>query len=126
MAGEVRDLWPQDIGGASLLTPVTILRQQATLLGQKTNQLVVAEVNTQSQGPNFQHSFVIVAPALDNYRYELFSVHHGITFYPMTVVRENSPERVDSQEQFLGWLRTILSSPRTKNIVQSLLAQIAR
>jgi len=126
MADSIPDLWPQDIGEASLQTPVTILRQEAALLGEKTNQLVTAEVTTQSQGQTFLHSFVIVAPALDNYKYELFKVQHGISFYPMTVIVQGGGNNIGSQAQFIEILRMIFTSPNTKNIVQSLIAQIRR
>jgi len=126
MAGQIPDLWPQDIGQADLLAPVTILREQAALLGQKTNQLVTADVNTQTQGPFFLHLFYIVAPALDNYSYELFRVQHAITFYPMTVIYENTGRQIESQQQFVDLIAGILRSPKTANIVKSLIAQIER
>jgi hypothetical protein len=124
MADEERDLWPKDIGAGNLVTPVAILREQAALLGQKTQQLVTAEVTTQTRQEKFAHSFHLVAPALDNYKYEIFSVHHGITFYPMQVVYQGTAHQVGSQDAFLNFLRTIFTSTATKNIIQSLIAQM--
>lgn len=43
------DLWPADIGEPNIRTPVSILREQASLLGEKTNNIVegqVAEITT--------------------------------------------------------------------------------
>lgn len=33
------DLWPSNIADSNLTTPVTILKEQAALLGEKTKQL---------------------------------------------------------------------------------------
>ena len=46
MAHNIPDLWPDDIAVTSLQVPVTILRQQATLLGEKTKNLVEGEVSS--------------------------------------------------------------------------------
>lgn len=123
MPETIPDLWPDDIGTATLQTPLAILKQEAALLGQKTGQLVTAEVVTQAQQDSFIHSFFLIAPALDNYRYQLFRIQHGVSFYPMTVFLGGARDSVTSESQFLESLRAILSSPTTKNIVQSLIAQ---
>lgn len=72
MASKVENLWPPDVAASTKrLSPVAILRQQATLLGQRTKDLVEAEVET--KGTDFQrklqHWFYLVAPALDFYKY---------------------------------------------------------
>lgn len=125
MPEEIPDLWPADIGTGKLQSPVAILRREASLLGEKTSQLVTAEVTTQSQGEHFIHAFILVCPALDNYRYELFKVQHRLTFYPMTFITGGGGISLSTQEEFLGRLRVIFSSQDTKNIVHSLLAQIS-
>ncbi len=38
------DLWPETIGTVRVKSPVAILREQASLLGQKTQNLVQAQV----------------------------------------------------------------------------------
>ena len=83
------DLWPANIADSKLTTPVTILKEQGELLGEKTKQLVKGEVSTHVLGPMFIHSFNIVAPTI-KYRYELFTASHAISFYPLTV---SSPAR---------------------------------
>ena len=40
------DLWPENIAESNMVTPVSILREQAALLGDKTKQLVTGEVQT--------------------------------------------------------------------------------
>jgi hypothetical protein len=47
---------------SNLVTPITILKEQAALLGEKTRQLVKGEVVTQTTGDVFVHYFYIAAP----------------------------------------------------------------
>src|SRR5580704_15217123 len=90
------DLWPTNIADANLLTPVTILKEQAALLGEKTRQLVTGEVATPATGNLFVHHFYIVAPTL-NYKYELFSISHGVSFYPTTLRHSSNPVQITSE-----------------------------
>ena len=48
---DTNDLWPANIADSNLTTPVTILKEQAALLGEKTRQLVKGEVVTQAGQP---------------------------------------------------------------------------
>ena len=119
------DLWPQNIGESNLVTPVSILKEQAALLGDKTSQLVKGEVVTQGTGNNFIHHFYIVAPTL-SYRYELLQVTHGVTFYPLTLKRpfETTAPMLPNEDAFRQSLKQVLASPQTLNVVHSILAQV--
>lgn len=126
METQVIDLWPEDIAtNVSELTPVAILKQQASLLGDKTKNLVEAQVETRAV--DFQrfleHSFYIVAPALDHYRYLLFRVTHPGTLYPVEIVSQDHKESAGSETEFIEKIRGILSSEKTRKLVQSLIAQ---
>src|SRR5262245_38143551 len=115
------DLWPTDIEKAEKLeTPVSILKQQASLLGERTNQIVTAKVAQTDKdhglpdSDDFAYVFFIAAPALGNYRYRLFTVAHGIELYPLVfkldtdIKAELSPKpasprfdlRVNSKEEY--------------------------
>lgn len=127
MATQV-DFWG-DIGGAELRTPVTIMREQAALLGAKTQNVIEARVKTDSLGDGwFVHRFTLIVPSMDNYAYELFSVQHPVDLYPVTVPGANvpGPTRVQlnlgTEETFTDWLRAKLSSAETKRIIGNLLA----
>ena len=117
------DLWPENIADANLITPVTILKEQAALLGEKTKQLVTGEVVTQTSGSLFVHYFYIVAPTL-NYTFELFQVSHGINFYPLILRHLNTTTQLTSESEFKDKLKDILSSQHTLNVVHSILAQV--
>ena len=82
----MQDLWPSTIGERVDDSPVSIMRDQAKLLGQKTHNLVEAEVGTGSpQDGNFIYHFYIVAPTVNDYHFRLFTVEHGIEMYPLTI-----------------------------------------
>ena len=104
------NLWPQ-IALHATKTPVAILKEQASLLGRSTQNLVTAEienlqvVDTTIQLKSFglaetlnlissidksfpssiifQYAFYLVAPVLNHYRYQLFLIGYGIDFYPV-------------------------------------------
>lgn len=124
-------LWPSDLVAPPTRPPLTILREQANLLGQQTQQIVEGEVRTTALGaqsdPVFRHEFILRAPALDDYRYTLFDVEHGIEFYPLTVMhplRNNTGTRqCNSEEEFVDALRGVFGHPETIRVVNALLAQ---
>jgi hypothetical protein len=120
------DLWPKEKFAADdIVTPVSILRRQAALLGEKTQQLVAADVSTAATGAKMEHSFRLVAPALNNYRYELFSVVHKVDeLYPLTgYFRESPPRRIADQSDLVEWLKEVLSSESTLKRIDALMAQ---
>jgi hypothetical protein len=115
------DLWPSNIGDTTLVTPVSILKEQSELLGQKTRQLVSGEVTTQTTGNLFVHSFYLWAPAL-GYRYELFRASHGVSFYPLNLTYLNNNTQIKSEAEFKERLKEIFSAQHTVTTVQSILA----
>ncbi len=118
------DFWPSNIADSQMTTPVIILKQQAALLGEKTRNLVQGEVLTQTVGNMFVHHFYLSAPTL-NYKYELFQISHGISFYPLAWRLGNQEgSSLADEEQFKEWLKTIFASQHTLNVVHSILAQV--
>jgi hypothetical protein len=113
------DLWG-DIQPSAVRTPVAILREQAALLGNKTQNMVEAKVLTFISDGEFHHSFKLVVPALDNYTYNLFVVHHGPNLYPVKIMALTNPK---NEEEFVDWLQQRLSSDETKKSIGNLLAQ---
>ena len=130
------DFWG-DIASEGQRTPLAILREQATLLGTKTKNLVEATVDTSVDARGrFVHRFTLVVPSLSSYKYELFRIEHGVAIYPITVASGPlvlvTNESLGSQllgsllqteQEFVNWLRGKLSSAETKRIIANLLAQ---
>ena len=120
---DTNDLWPENIADSNLVTPVSILKQQAALLGEKTRQLVKGEVVTQATGNLFVHYFYIAAPTL-SYKFELFTLSHGVNFYPLVMRYLNDTISLRSESEFKDKLKEIFVAPHTLNVVHSILAQV--
>jgi len=129
-----RNLWPEDIAVNEVVAPVAILKDQASLLGERTKNLVEGRVTQREHHfhePDFVYDFYLVAPALNNYRYRLFSISHDVQFYPLAIEEggvsdlngRDSQFQVSNEEEFLEALATMFSSERTKGIISSLIAQ---
>ncbi len=123
MSSLSRDMWADDIAKSELLAPVAILREQAALLGPKTQNLIEAEVRSESSGGEMDYDFDLVAPALGNYRYRLFWVRHGPVFYPLILNVGGTSVQISCQKEFIEALGNILSSEETRKVVHSLIAQ---
>ncbi len=136
------DLWPNEFERIEVKAPVTILREQASALGDKTKNIVSARVDKSRSALGeepFVYSFVIEAPAL-NYEYELFSIGHDIEMYPVKIFlgsdlkdeflheidKFHSYVQADNEEEFIIYLKRIFSSEKSVRVIGSILAQSER
>ena len=140
MADDPFDMWPAEIE-VPPLTPLEILTRQADRLGERTKGMLRAEVvstegitydREDPVGKEAVHRFEIIAPGLNNYRYQLLRCHHDIDFvYPVHVVlgdpldeAVSNWEAADTEAEFNQLVRKQLNSKRTVSVLQSLLARI--
>jgi hypothetical protein len=132
----MNDLWPEDIGHPTLKSPVSILREQASFLGDKTQNLVRAKISPhdKQEQNNFKYTFFIVAPELGDYHHALFKIRHDVELYPVVIETDEeihyelAPEEdttliANSESEFLGILRKIFTARKTKKIIHALIAQ---
>jgi hypothetical protein len=146
------DLWPQDLPTTTMTTPLTILREQASLLGTKTKNIVKAAVKRYRSNPLpssrhvtsakpsapsqelFNYSFNLVAPTLDNYTYRLFTVAYDVNLYPATITVDDDIalelDDLDADElsasdeaEFKDFLSRIIGSQKTRKVISALLSQ---
>ena len=133
------DLWPSYLESlAPARTPLIILKEQASLLGLKTRNLVeaqVVEVPRLSEDEPFAFDFRLVASQFGGYRFSLFRIYYGITLYPVRfridedICREMWPEssepfvRADSEQEFVQVLERLLGAEKTRRVIGALLAQ---
>ena len=121
------DLWPTEFGVTDENMPVAILKEQASLLHEKTGWSLEGKVSTHVEGKSFEHYFYIVAPALDNYHYRLFKVKHEIEPFPLWIYSEalpNPEHEAGTSDEFIQALKAIFASEKTRKLVVTLLAQI--
>jgi hypothetical protein len=102
-------------------TPLSILREQAALLGEKTGNLVEAQVEKGTYGTDFLLTLNLVVPGLDDYTYELLKVRYPVSLYP--VKDQSTYKEIKDEDAFVEWLRVKLSSPETHKIIGNLLSQ---
>jgi len=129
------DLWPEDIAaGEGEVPPITILKQQASLLGRRTRNLIEAEVETGTSDYQrfLRHTLFLVAPALNFYRHALLEVEHDATkLYPATIKASRSRNgsskqqtlRAKNSNEFKKALKEVFADDETKKTIGSLLAQ---
>ncbi|MBV9761347.1 MAG: hypothetical protein JO340_12345 [Acidobacteriaceae bacterium] len=115
------DLWG-NLDLEEIRTPAAILREQAALLGQKTKNLIEARVDLVPMGDRIFHIFKLVVPTLGGYVYELFRVSNTVAnLYPVRVERPR--QELSTEGEFVEWVGERLSSPDTRRVLSSLLAQ---
>lgn len=125
---ETQNLWP-DFAVETTKSPKAILKEQAGYLMAKTSNVLSADVETQLYKGEIIHNFYVVAPAMNNYRYEIFSIkHRPVGYYPLTMnwgeelPWESIPE-ARNEEEFIDLLRVTFNKPETTRVISSLLSQ---
>jgi hypothetical protein len=134
MSTPIPDLWPDDIDTVNETSPVAILSEQAAALGKRTNNVVTAEIQplkAREEG-RLLFSFNLVAPFLNNFRFQLFRVSHEvIQMYPVrfiNMLKADSDGKYESvelpdKEAFYEKLRSIFSHTSVRSAIASLRAQ---
>ncbi len=127
MAGNIPNLWPDDIATEFVITPKAILNRQALVITEKTKDRVRGEVHTKILGRDFTHTLVLNSPALDDYRHFVLRVRHSIDqFYPLSAFVTESDDtgrHCEDEAAFVSLLRKVLCHERTMEVVNSLVAQ---
>lgn len=115
------NLWPEDLLENLPTSPIDIIRQQAQLLGGKTNNIVLAEATSKIDNDgDFVIKLFLRVPTMGNYRYEIFDIWHGMELYPV----KQAAEVVAKDEASLKiFLKNILASEKTVNLIRSLVSQ---
>jgi hypothetical protein len=127
------NLWP-DFASKTLRAPVAIVKEQAFLLGKKTQNLIVARVDLKSRNapPNLYFEFQLVAPFLGGYTLLVFTFQYSLlNFYPVQMTtgflhggQENLKGcNATNEEELVSVLRDIFNDPKTIAVIQALIAQ---
>ena len=141
------DLWPSDLSTVDQRSPLTILKEQASLLGEKTQNIVIAELEDISilELPSlrkcpFRYGFLLICPALSHYRFRLFSIGYDIYMYPVyfdldsdvaeEILKDIHVElgkdgalQASNEEEFIEILKRVFSSRKAVQVIRALLSQ---
>ncbi len=105
--------------------PIVFLKEVGQALEKKTQGLLTARVRQQLWGKKFQIHFTVIAPALDNYGYHVFSIEHDIEIYPLKISYDKTRDKeINNQEELEKEIKVIFSSSEVKRVINALLAQI--
>jgi hypothetical protein len=134
--------WPSHVAPLPGVPPVNVLRRQVTLLKQLTNGVLDGSVaSDEDDNDSVIHSFYIVAPRLDDYRFRVISLAHQIDHpYPAYVIYDAAQSYDVSRMKQMAWshavyaeisdeaalyerLRHTFNSDKVIRVMQSLLAQ---
>jgi hypothetical protein len=121
------NLWGDLPEYSKIITPVTLLNEQAAALQEMSKGMLAGEVAKGAQGQTIIYHFRIVAPALGNYRVQLFNLSHGVISYPSTV-NDNfvgiGTTVVNNEGELINVLKKILTSEKVRTTISQLMSQI--
>jgi hypothetical protein len=117
------DLWPE-FEAQKIRSPKTVLVEQAAALANKTKNVLTADIITSNSDKRTTLIFRIVAPALNNYKYNLFTLmQHPIFLYPCDISSNVGSYNVLNEEGLVSVLKQIFNSPETIQTINSLYSQ---
>lgn len=143
MSNKIVSLWPplKDITLPREVPPVVVLREQAEVIGQETNNIIEGQVTLEpvyshKAGADdienrgyIRHSLFVRAPLLNGYRCRILSVtHRPSELYPVTVFSQINADpilnrEVHTESELRNAISTVLQSPEIVGLLGSLLAQ---
>lgn len=148
----MEDLWPDFLEVPPDKTPISIIKEYASKLEEKTNFMVSAEVEKEDNigriehwendsfkgyiNPPLQYSFFLVAHAL-NYRYKLFSIAHDIFLYPVYFyeidkdikdefyLEQKNVISIHNETDLLAFIKNVFGAKKTIKIIRALISQVS-
>lgn len=126
----INSLWPE-FHFKEVKTPLSVLREQANQLGQKTSNILVGEIlpteafDEKTGQLALIYQFYIKAPFLSNYRYLLLRLVQKANLYPVDIYFSAEKKTFNNiqEEEFENTLQSIFNNPQTINTIESLYAQ---
>lgn len=131
------DLWPDFDPTKAIETPKKILEKQGEYLLGKTNGIVYATceelaknmISEQAKDYAFRYSFYIASKNLKEYKFDIFSIYHNMTLYPLLIVVEAEVANdigikkkiVNGKQEFEELLRAIFASRVIESIIGTLM-----
>jgi len=123
------NLWGKFESRVPERTPTTVLREQAKALQEMTKGILSGQVSVVGKGQSFEIELSIVAPAINDYRFDVVKVRHDPRLYPLQVWRAwegynpRAVIRCQSQDEFEEALASILQSEEVVKVIGALIAQ---
>lgn len=121
------DLLPDKLDVQEPAEPVLhqLLEHQAHLLAERTQNAlrpIVQPKRGMLSSDHVAYEFILVVPALDNYRYGLFTIEAGIEAPPAWLHTSDGPIELRTEDEIFAKLREMFAAPSTLRVIQNLLA----
>lgn len=121
------DLLPDKLDVQGPAEPVLhqLLEHQAHLLAERTQHALRPLVQPKRgilSSNNVAYEFILVVPALDNYRYTLFTIEAGLEAPPAWLHTNDGPIELRTEDEIFAKLRELFAAPSTLRVIQNLLA----
>lgn len=126
---ETQSLWPDFTTVEITKSPKTILQEQVGYLMSQTKNVLSGEVKTYHKadvaGSQLYYSFVILAPALNNYRFHLLNLTHFPTSYYPAVIDsfDANTITVNSEDELIAGIKHVFNKQETVRVISLLLSQ---
>jgi len=111
-------------------TPVAVLKEQAELLTQLTNGLIVGWVgpSPSSLTRGFAWSLGVRVPSLNDYSVELLEIDHPPELYPVMMssqIASKAMRNIPDEQVLKDFVKQILQSQEVRQLIGGLLSQTA-
>lgn len=118
--------WPE-LETRNIKTPINILKEQGENLKKITDGVLTYSISKKALEEGLTAiTFDVVAPLIDNLKYNLFRIsYHSIDIFPLDIIyygKGKATKKVEGWDVFERSLKDMLSSEKTKNILEKLLA----
>ncbi|MDM8523547.1 hypothetical protein QUF80_09275 [Desulfococcaceae bacterium HSG8] len=121
------NLWGELPEIGKIRIPLSILREQASLLGHMTERLLEASVFMNDNSDQLIDAVLkISVPALSSYTVGIVQIKHKAEFYPVTLINLLTSEarEANNEAEFVEALGQILTSDKVRRVIESLLIHI--
>lgn len=127
---KIKNLWGDLPLEETIRTPYVILKEQASLLTEMTNGLLVGYVEKKRGASSNNDSYCILrinVPSINNYSIDVVHIDYPITIYPSYIsnlVTGQNDLMCETEQELNESLKNILSSDEIKKIISGLLSEV--
>ena len=117
------DLWGDLPEADGVMTPLKLLKKQASALTKKTSGLLVGDIVQRPGSSEINAKLIVRVPVLNDYVLSLLNIEYSMTGTRMRVYSEvGSPIEQIPVADFENWLGNFLKSERVRDVIAQLMA----
>ena len=125
---KIKNLWGDLPIEDNVRTPYIILKEQASILTEATNRLLIGEVNKRTHSSScVDCSLIIKVPSINNYTLSIIDITYPVTIYPLQIKSDFTKHTLTeckTEEELENALHNRLSSEEIRRIISGLLSEV--